>query len=100
MPIPLTHLLVFTAALFLTGLYGALTRRNSIGILMSIEIMLNAVNINLIAFSRTMTALPEISQIFVMFIIVLAAATAAVGLAIVLQFIEIKKRFIPMRSIS
>ena len=91
MPIPLTHMLIFTTALFLIGLYGALTRRNAIGILMSIEIMLNAVNINLITFSRSMKASPEISQIFVIFIIVLAAATAAVGLAIVLSIYRNQK---------
>lgn len=85
MTVPLTHILIFTALLFLTGLYGALSRRNAVGILMSIEIMLNAVNINLIAFSSFLDMRPEVGQIFVIFIIVLAAATAAVGLAIVLS---------------
>ncbi len=89
--IPLTHMLVFATALFLIGLYGALTRRNAIGILMSIEIMLNAVNINLISFSRLLDAPAKLGQIFVIFIIVLAAATAAVGLAIVLAIYRNQK---------
>ena len=91
MSIPLNHLLVFTTLLFLIGFYGALTRRNAIGILMSIEIMLNAVNINFVAFARTLEAPPEVGQIFTMFIIVLAAATAAVGLAIVLAIYRTQK---------
>src|SRR3989338_5612766 len=82
--IPLTHILTFTTLLLLIGLYGALTRRNLVGILISIEIILNAANVNLVAFSRMLQVSPELGQIFVMFIIVMAAATAAVGLAIVL----------------
>lgn len=84
-------MLFFTTALFLIGLYGALTRRNAVGILMSIEIMLNAVNINLIAFSRSLDISAEVAQIFVIFVIVLAAATAAVGLAIVLSIYRNQK---------
>ena len=91
MPVPLTHLVVFTAVLFLTGFYGALTRRNVVGILISIEIMLNAVNINLIAFSRALDAPPVVGQVFVLFTIVLAATTAAVGLAIVLALYRNQK---------
>ena len=81
--IPIQHLLIFTSLLFLTGLYGAVTRRNMVGILISIEIMLNAVNINFIGFSRISDVSAEVAQVFVIFVIVLAAATAAVGLAIV-----------------
>jgi len=91
MPISLSHLLIFTSLLFLTGLYGALTRRNAVGILISIEIMLNAVNINFVAFSSALDAPPEIGQVFVIFIIVLAAATASVGLAIVLSIYRNQK---------
>lgn len=91
MPIPLTHVVVFATLLFLIGFYGALTRRNAIGILISIEIMLNAVNVNFIAFSRSLDVSPETAQVFVMFIIVLAAATAAVGLAIVLSIYRNQK---------
>lgn len=82
--IPFTHILIFTSLLFVIGLYGALARRNAVGILISIEIMLNAVNINFIACSRMLDVTPETAQIFVIFAMVLAAATAAVGLAIVL----------------
>ncbi len=91
MSIPLTHLLVFTTLLFLTGLYGVLTRRNAVGILISIEIMLNAVNINFVAFASTLKTSPDLGQVFVIFIIVLAAATAAVGLAIVLAIYRNQK---------
>ncbi len=91
MSIPLTHLLVFTTLLFLVGLYGVLTRRNAVGILISIEIMLNAVNINFVAFGSTLKTSPDLGQVFVIFIIVLAAATAAVGLAIVLAIYRNQK---------
>ena len=89
--IPLTHILIFTSLLFLIGLYGVLTRRNVVGILIAIELMLNAVNINFIAFSRSLDVAPEMGQIFVIFIIVLAAATASVGLAIVLSLYRNQK---------
>jgi NADH:ubiquinone oxidoreductase subunit K len=87
--IPLNHILVFTSLLFLIGLYGALTRRNLVGILMSIEIMLNAVNINFVSFAARLS--PETGQVFVMFVIVMAAATASVGLAIVLAIYRNQK---------
>ena len=87
--IPLNHLLIFTALLFLTGLYGTLTRRNLVGILMSIEIMLNAVNVNFVAFAALLS--PKVGQIFVLFTIVMAAATASVGLAIVLAIYRNQK---------
>ena len=91
MPIPLTHLVIFATLLFLIGFYGALTRRNAIGILISIELMLNAVNINFVAFARALNVSAETAQVFVVFIIVLAAATAAVGLAIVLAIYRNQK---------
>ena len=87
--IPLSHLLIFTSLLLLTGLYGALTRRNLVGILISIEIMLNAVNINFVAFAASLS--PKLGQVFVIFIIVMAAATASVGLAIVLAIYRNQK---------
>lgn len=89
--IPLIHILIFSTLLFLIGLYGALTRRNAIGILMSIEIMLNAANINLIAFSHLLDAPAKVSQVFVIFTVALAAATAAVGLAIILSIYRNQK---------
>ena len=89
--IPLTHILVFTSILFAIGLYGALTRRHVVGILIAVELMVNAANINLIAFSRYTKASPEAGQIFAVFVIVLAAVAAAVGLAIILSIYRNQK---------
>jgi NADH:ubiquinone oxidoreductase subunit K len=82
--IGLTHYLVLSAVLFCIGLYGALTRRNAVVILMCIEIMLNAVNISLVAFSSYVVPQLLTGQVFAIFVIVVAAAEVAVGLAIVL----------------
>ena len=62
--LPLPHILIFSLLLFAIGVYGALVRRNIIGILISIELMLNAANINLIAFSKYTSLAPETGQIF------------------------------------
>jgi NAD(P)H-quinone oxidoreductase subunit 4L len=82
--IGLNHYLILSAVLFCIGLYGALTRRNAVVILMCIEIMLNAVNISLVAFSAYIVPLLLTGQVFAIFVIVVAAAEIAVGLAIVL----------------
>ncbi|MBX5464229.1 MAG: NADH-quinone oxidoreductase subunit NuoK [Clostridia bacterium] len=82
--IPLGDYLVFGALLFSIGLFGALRRENAITILMSIELMLNAVNVNLVAFSRYLPGAALSGQIFAIFIITVAAAEAAVGLAVIL----------------
>ncbi len=84
MSVGLEHYLVLSVVLFSIGLYGALAKRNAIVILMCIEIMLNAVNIAMVAFSRYIV--PELltGQIFAIFIMVVAAAEAAVGLAIII----------------
>lgn len=84
MEIGLTHYLALGAILFAIGLFGVLTRRNAIGILMSIELLFNAVNINFVAFNRFITPADFTGQIFAIFTIVIAAAEATVGLAIVL----------------
>jgi len=84
MVISLAHYLALAAVLFGIGLFGVLTRRNAVGILMSIELMFNAVNINLVAFNRFVTPADFTGQIFSIFVIVIAAAEATVGLAIVL----------------
>jgi len=81
----LEHYLILSAVLFSIGLYGALAKKNAIVILMSIEIMLNAVNIAMVAFSRYIVPTVLTGQIFAIFIIVVAAAEAAVGLAIVIS---------------
>jgi len=82
--IGLQHYLLLSAVLFTIGLYGALTRRNAIIILMCIELMLNAVNITMVAFSRFVTPALLTGQVFAIFIIIVAAAEVAVGVAIVL----------------
>jgi len=83
MQIGLTHFLILSLVLFLLGLYCVLTRRNAIGILMGIELVLNAANINYLAFSRYSAGSYD-GQIFAIFVIMLAAAEATIGLAIVL----------------
>lgn len=80
MPIPVDWYLYLSAALFMTGVVGVLTRRNLFIILFSIELMMNAVNLNLVGFSRFHENLT--GQNFVLFTMVVAAAEAAVGLAI------------------
>jgi NADH-quinone oxidoreductase subunit K len=82
--IPASHYLYLSLALFTIGVIGVLTRRNVIVILMSIELILNAVNINLIAFSRLFGSVD--AQVFAIFIITDAAAEAAVGLGIIIAF--------------
>ena len=84
-----THYLVLATALFFIGVIGVMTRRNIIVILLSIELMLNAVNINLIAFSYHLGN--EIGQVFAVFVICVAAAEAAVGLGIILAFYRNKE---------
>jgi NADH:ubiquinone oxidoreductase subunit K len=80
----LIHYLILSAVLFSLGIFGLLTRRNAIGVLMSIELMFNAVNINFVAFSRYITPQFLTGQVFAIFVITIAAAEAAVGLAIVM----------------
>jgi NADH:ubiquinone oxidoreductase subunit K len=84
MEIGLEHFLILSAIIFVIGLFGALTKRHAIAILMSIELMLNAVNIAMVAFSRWRVPTELTGQVFALFIIVVAAAEAAVGLAIVM----------------
>ena len=84
MSIGLEHYLILSALLFSIGLYGALAKRNIIVILMCIELMLNAVNIAMVAFSRFVTPALLTGQVFAIFVIVVAAAEAAVGLAIII----------------
>jgi NADH-quinone oxidoreductase subunit K len=81
--VPLPFYLTFAALLFIIGVIGALTRRNAIIVLMSIELILNAVNLTLISFSHYLQDLR--GQIFTLFIIAVAASEAAVGLALVIS---------------
>ena len=87
--VPIHHFLLVGAALFTIGVIGVLTRKNIMVILMSIELMMNAVNINLIAFSRHLGQ--TAGQIFAIFVITVAAAEAAVGLGIVIAMFKNKE---------
>jgi NADH:ubiquinone oxidoreductase subunit K len=84
MSVGLEHYLILSAVLFSIGLYGVLAKRNAVIILMCIEIMLNAVNIALVAFSRYITPAALTGQVFAMFVMAVAAAEAAVGVAIII----------------
>ncbi len=83
--ITLEHYLVLSAVLFCIGLYGAMAKRNAIVILMSIEIMLAAVSVAMVGFSRFVVPVMLTGQVFAIFIMVVAAAEAAVGLAIIMS---------------
>jgi len=84
-----THYMVLSAALFIIGVVGVMVRRNIIIIFMSIELILNAVNINLVALSKQLQN--DIGQVFAIFVIAVAAAEAAVGLGIILAFYRNKE---------
>jgi len=88
-PITTVHYLILSAALLLIGTLGVLARRNIVIILMSIELILNAVNINLIAFSRYFEQVT--GQIFAIFVITVAVAEAAVGLGILIAMFRNKE---------
>jgi NADH-quinone oxidoreductase subunit K len=87
--IPLSWYLFFAAGLFCIGLFGVLARKNAIAILMGIELMLNAVNINLVAFWRYRTPNGISGQVFAVIVFAVAAAEVAVGLAL---FISVYRR--------
>jgi NADH:ubiquinone oxidoreductase subunit K len=83
--IPLSWYLIFAAVLFCVGLYGVLVRKNAIAILMGIELMLNSVNINLIAFWRYRAPDAIAGQAFAILVFAVAAAEVAVGLALIIS---------------
>jgi NADH-quinone oxidoreductase subunit K len=87
--VPLHAYLTLAALVFVIGLYGVLTRRNAVGILLGIELMLNAVNINLVAFSRFNGDVAGV--IFALFTIAITVAEVAVGLAIVIVIFRVRK---------
>jgi NAD(P)H-quinone oxidoreductase subunit 4L len=87
----LNNYLILSAILFAIGLYGALSKKNAIVILMCIEIMLNAVNITMVAFSRYIVPLAYTGELFAIFILVVAAAEVAVGVAIIMSIYRNKK---------
>jgi NADH-quinone oxidoreductase subunit K len=83
--VPLGAFIAVSAVLFFIGTAGVLVRRNAVVILMSVELMLNATNLALVAFSRRFGSIDERGSVFVVFIFVVAAAEVAVGLAIILS---------------
>ena len=88
-PITPYHYLVLSAALFSIGVVGVMVRRNIIVILMSVELMLNAVNINLVAYSNQLHN--AVGQVFAIFVICVAAAEAAIGLGIIIALYRNKE---------
>lgn len=89
--VPVSAYLALALILFCIGLYGALTKRNTVIVLISIELMLNAVNINLVAFSKYGMNPSITGQVFALFSIAIAAAEAAVGLAILIALYRNRK---------
>ena len=83
--IPLSWYLILAAGLFSIGLYGVLGRKNAVAILMGIELMLNAANINLVAFWRYLTPTGTAGQMFTVVVLAVAAAETAVGLALIIS---------------
>lgn len=99
MSVPLTWYLLVAAALFCIGLYGALARRNAVAILMGIELMLNAVNINLVAFWRYLGPEKATGQAFAIFVFAVAAAEAAVGLALIISIYR-NRRMVDVENVD
>lgn len=91
MNIPLSWYLILAAALFCIGLYGVLSRRNTIAILLGIELMLNAVNINLVSFWRYLDPTQMAGQAFAVIVFAVAAAEVAVGLALIISVYRRRK---------
>ncbi len=87
--VPLSHYLILSAILFTLGVVGALTRKNAIVVFMSLELMLNALNLSLVAFSRFLDSMD--GQIAVFLVMTVAAAEAAVGLALVVAIYRAKQ---------
>jgi NADH-quinone oxidoreductase subunit K len=91
MTIPLSWYLILSAALFSIGLFGVLARRNAVAILLGVELMLNAVNINLVAFWRYLDPVQMTGQVFAIIVFAVAAAEVAVGLALVISVYRNRK---------
>jgi NADH-quinone oxidoreductase subunit K len=91
MSVPLSWYLILAAALFCVGLYGVLVRKNAIAILLGIELMLNAVNINLVAFWRYLDPARMAGQVFAVIVFAVAAAEVAVGLALLISVYRRRK---------
>jgi NADH:ubiquinone oxidoreductase subunit K len=94
-PIALQHGLVLGAALFAIGMAGALTKRNAITVLMCVELMLNGVIVTFVSFARHAASTDLVGQVFSIFIMTVAAAEAAVGLAIVISLFRHRESLNP-----
>jgi NADH-quinone oxidoreductase subunit K len=94
MSIPLSWYLILAAAVFCVGLYGVLSRKNAIAIFLGIELMLNAVNINLVAFWRYLDPVQMSGQAFAVIVFAVAAAEVAVGLALIISVYHRRKTVI------
>ena len=94
MSIPLNWYLILSAALFCIGLFGVLSRKNAIAILLGVELMLNAVNINLVAFWRYLDPAVMTGQVFAIIVFAVAAAEVAVGLALIISVYRRRKTVI------
>jgi NADH:ubiquinone oxidoreductase subunit K len=93
-PVGIHHFLTLGTVLFCIGMYGALARRNAIGVLLSIELMFNGVNVLMVTFARYVNPAPGFDlagQLFAIFIVTVAAAEAAVGLAIVIAVYRLRR---------
>jgi NADH-quinone oxidoreductase subunit K len=91
MSIPLSWYLILAAALFCIGLFGVLSRKNAIAILLGVELMLNAVNVNLVAFWRYLDPAQMTGQAFAVIVFAVAAAEVAVGLALIISVYRRRK---------
>ncbi len=95
MSVGLEHYLVLSALLFAIGLFGVLSKKNTVAMLLCLEIMLNAVNITLVAFSRFVTPVALTGQVFAIFIMAVAAAEAAVAVAIIMAIFRLRRSVDP-----
>ncbi|MGI6469697.1 MAG: NADH-quinone oxidoreductase subunit NuoK [Syntrophomonadaceae bacterium] len=89
--IGLTHYMILSSLLFGIGVYGVLSKRNAVAILMSVELMLNAVNINFVAINRFINPDQVVGQLFAIVVIVVAAAEVSVGLALIISIYRHRK---------
>jgi len=89
--VPLPHILCVSGGLFALGIFGALTRRNAIGILMSLELILNSANLNLIAFGRALGDASGLGSVMALFVIGIAAGGAVVGLSLILAIFRTRQ---------
>jgi NADH:ubiquinone oxidoreductase subunit K len=99
MVLRLEHVLVLSALLFAIGVYGALSRRNAVAILLAVELMLNAVNVAFVGFARFVGPAHLAGQVFAIFVITVAAAEAALALAIVVMLYR-QRRSVDIEEIS